>query len=148
MERNHRSVFYSFVEETAVKLSSYIAYCCMLTTICTLSYSQCADAATLADVPDTIVRKLDSGIPQDVIVNYDDRDVENASSDMRRVKALDYDDDTILSYKSGRFKTIKDNVAAGFSSVEAETVTDYSHLPMRFLRIKSRAALDLSLIHI
>ena len=117
-------------------------YFSLLTASCSIFCTPFADAATLADVPETIVQKLDAGISQDIIVLYDDQDVEKESVAMRRNRGVAHDDDVILSYKAGRYKSIKDNVTAVFSPAEAETVTDYSHLPMRFLRIKSRAALD------
>jgi uncharacterized repeat protein (TIGR01451 family) len=101
-----------------------------------------ANAATLADVPETIVRKLDAGISQDVIVLYDDQEVEKESVDMRRNRGVPHDDDTILEFKAGRYKKLKEKAEADFTAAETETVNDYSHLPMRFLRLKSRAALD------
>ena len=142
-EKSPVRIFNFFFEDTAVKSSSYIV-CCLLTAACIgiLLCTTFADAATLADVPETIVRKLDVGIPQDIIVLYDDQDVEAESLVMRHNKAVVHDDDTILSYKAGRFKTLKERAEAGLTAAETETVSDYSHLPMRLQRFKSRAALE------
>ncbi len=122
--------------------SSSCIVCCLLTAACSISSAPYADAATLADVPHTIVRKLDAGISQDIIVLYDDQDVEKESVDMRRNRGVEHDDDVILAFKAGRYKKLKERAEAGFTPAETETVNDYSHLPMRLQRLKSRAALD------
>ncbi|MFZ4856651.1 MAG: S8 family peptidase [Desulfuromonadaceae bacterium] len=125
-----------------MKPSSYIVPCCLLTAACSIFCSPFANAASLADVPETIVRKLDAGIPRDIIVLYDDQDVEKESVAMRRNRGVAHDDDTILSYKAGRYKKLKETAEAGLTAAETETVNDYSHLPMRVKRLKSRAALE------
>ena len=116
--------------------------CCLLTAVCSTFCSPCADAATLTDVPDTIIQKLDVGIPLDIIVLYDDQDVEKESLIMRRNRGVAHDDDTIFSYKAGRYKKLKERAEASLTVAETETVNDYSHLPMRVKRLKSRAALE------
>jgi subtilisin family serine protease len=110
--------------------------------ICILLSCPDAEAIALSEVPDTIINRLDSGIPQDVIVLYDDRNVEEESDGMRRRGALKHDDDAITAFKARRYRNLKDAVEAGFTGDEAETVSDYSHLPMTFKRFRSRAALQ------
>ena len=125
-----------------MKKNMYRLYTLLLTTICTIFSCSYAGAITRADVPDTIIKNLDAGLHQNIIVLYDDQEVERQSKNMRRRAALEHDDDTILTFKAGRYKTLKDNAGTVLNITEAETVTDYSHLPMRFIRLKSQTALD------
>jgi uncharacterized repeat protein (TIGR01451 family) len=68
--------------------------------------------------------------------------VEKESLDMRRNRALAHDDDIILAFKTGRYKALKDKAETDLTPAEMESTLDFSHLPMRFQRFKSRAALE------
>lgn len=114
----------------------------VLTGICIVLWCPYAEAVSLSEVPDAIIKRLDSGIPQDVIVLYDDLEVEKESEEMRRKTALTHDDEAILAFKSRQYRKLKDRVDAGFTRDETETLADYSHLPMEFKRFRSRAALQ------
>jgi uncharacterized repeat protein (TIGR01451 family) len=116
--------------------------CCVLTGFCTLLWSQQAGAVSLSEVPDTIVKRLDSGAPQDVIILYDDQDIEKESDGMRRNRALKHEDEAILAFKALRYRNLKDTVDAGFTRDETEKVSDYTHLPMTLKRFRSSAALQ------
>jgi len=120
---------------------------CVLTSIFMLICGQHADAFDLSDVPDTIVKRLDASIPQDIIVLYDDQDVEKNSREMRQYWALKHDDESILAFKARRYRTLKDDVDTGFARNETETLSDYSHLPMALKRFHSGAALKRYLQH-
>lgn len=115
---------------------------CVLTGICILLMCPYAGAVSLSEVPQAIVNHLDSGLPQDIIVLYDDREVEQESEQMRRKTALKHDDETILAFKVRQYRKLKDRVDAGFTRDETETLADYSHLPMEFKRFRTRAALQ------
>ena len=114
----------------------------MLTAACGISCTRFADAATLADVPDAIVQNLDAGTARDIIVLYDDQVVETDSLALRRTRGVAHDDDVILAFKARRYKALKERAETGFTPAETESVLDYSHLPMRLQRFKSRAALE------
>ena len=119
-----------------------ICRCYVITGICILLWCPYAGAIALSDVPTTIINNLDSGVPQDVIVLYDDQEVEKESEGMRRKGRLKHDDETILAHKVRRYRDLKDTVETGFTTDETETVADYSHLPMTFKRFRSRTALQ------
>ncbi|MFH1029357.1 MAG: S8 family serine peptidase [Pseudomonadota bacterium] len=120
---------------------------CVLTSVSMLIFAQHADAFDLSDVPDSIVKRLDASTPQDIIVLYDDREVEKESREMRQNRALKHDDESILAFKARRYRNLKDNVDTGFTRNETETLSDYSHLPMALKRFHSGAALKRYLQH-
>jgi|GEM_PF-1011155 len=136
-----------FVVVTSVGVFKQILYFCVLTSIFMLLCGQHAAAFDLSDVPDTIVKRLDASIPQDIIVLYDDQDVERESREMRQYRALKHDDESILAFKARRYHNLKDNVDTGFARNETETLSDYSHLPMALKRFHSGAALKRYLQH-
>src|SRR6185369_6726635 len=115
---------------------------CILTGFYILLWCPYAGAVSLSEVPDAIVKRLDSGVPQDIIVLYDDREAEKESEEMRRKAALKHDDEAILAFKARQYRNLKDRAEAGFTRDETETLTDYTHLPMEFKRFRSRAALQ------
>jgi uncharacterized repeat protein (TIGR01451 family) len=139
-EKSPIRFFISFTRNS-MKKSCHIVYFWFMATACILLWCPLAGAIDVSDVPDAVVKGLDSGVRQEVIIRYDDQNVEIESEDMRRTGALRHDED-VLDFKVRRYRELKDTAETGFSSDEIETVADYSHLPMRFLRIKSRAALD------
>jgi hypothetical protein len=113
-----------------------------LTALCLLLSAPRAETMDMSGVPETIVSHLDIGTPQDMIVLYDDRDIELESEGMRRKGELKQDDDAIRTFKSARYRELKKSAEAGFAPEEAEEAADYAHLPMKLLRFHSRAALE------
>jgi uncharacterized repeat protein (TIGR01451 family) len=138
--RNRQSGFLSFTRNS-VKKSCHIAYCWFLATACILLWCPLAGAIDVSDVPDVVVKGLDSGVWQEVIIRYDDQSVERDSDDMRRNVDLKHDDDEVLAFKARRYRELKSTVEADFSNDELETVADYTHLPMKFQRVRTKAAL-------
>ncbi len=105
---------------------------------CTASLTAVAATAP----PEAVMDRLAAGVPQDVIVLYDDHDVEAEATVRRDRVHLPHDDDAILSFRAARYREIKQRVETAMLPGEAELVQEYSHLPMSFLRFKSRPALD------
>jgi len=115
-----------------------------LTLLMQLSFSQLAMAA--ASLPtalsDKLNRELDAGNPVDLIVEYDDTEIETFTKVMRNRLAKRRDNEEIRAYKVARYKALKDRVDLPIRRPEMEDLQSYSHLPFSFKRFKSRAALQ------
>ncbi len=95
-----------------------------------------------APIPIEAVNLLQSGQPVDLIIEYDASSIEQDSDALRKKSNLRFDDDAILTYKSNRYKTLKDNVDLATSNPDIKQMTDYSHLPLSFKKFHSLAALN------
>ena len=114
----------------------------VISTILIISCTASVTAIAATAPPQVVLDRLASGIPQEMIVLYDDRDVETEATARRDRAHLPHDDDAILSFRAARYRDIKQRAEGAMLSTEAERVQDYSHLPMSFIRFKSRAALE------
>ncbi len=115
-----------------------------LTLLTQLVFSQPAlAAATLPTaLSDKLNRDLAAGNPVDLIIEYDDAEIETATKTMRNRLAKRRDNDEIRAYKVEKYKALKDQVDLPTRRPEIEDLQSYSHLPMGFKRFKSRAALE------
>jgi uncharacterized repeat protein (TIGR01451 family) len=115
-----------------------------LTLLTQFTFSQPVVAA--ANLPtalsDKLSRELASGKPVDLIIEYDDAEIETITKKMRKKLAKSRDNDEIRAYKVARYKALKDGVDLPIRHPEIEDLQSYSHLPMGFKRFKSRAALE------
>ena len=100
------------------------------------------DAAYSAQPPAQALSRLNAGQPVDLIVEYDAAAIEQQAATMRQHNKRHIDDDSILSFKAGRYKTLKDGVDRAVARPDIETLAEYSHLPMSFKRFRSLAALN------
>jgi subtilisin family serine protease len=82
------------------------------------------------------------GEAQDLIVLFDDADVENEATALRRTGKKEFDDDAVLAVRRERYRTIKQSVRLKRQSGDIDDLRDYDHLPMLLVRANSRAALD------
>lgn len=94
-----------------------------------------------AKAPQEVIDAAASGRPQDVIVLFDDSPVETEAAELRKNIGADYDVPEIVSVKKSRYDGIKQRVLGGFYHGEHETLRDYSHLPMMFVRVKTLSGL-------
>lgn len=103
--------------------------------------------ANAVAVSDNVVATLKAGQAINLIVEYDDAEVQAAATTMRKNKHIALDDDEILSYKSQQYKSLKNNIDQSANvtksaiSADIENLKEYSHLPVRFKRFHSYAAL-------
>lgn len=104
--------------------------------------SPTANAPAADKAPAAIASALAAGTSQDVIVLFDDRQIAAEAAARRQKAGLAHDDEAVLNFKAGSYRLLKEGATAGFTPYEAETLRDYSHLPMRFMRIHTKAALD------
>ncbi len=126
-----------------VNLNRLIGVFC-LTLLTQLSFSPLAiAAATLPTaLSDRLSRELDAGNPVDLIIEYDDAEIETVTKKMRSRLAKRRDNDEIRAYKVQKYKALKDQVDLTIRRPEIEDLQSYSHLPMGFKRFKSKAALE------
>ena len=99
-------------------------------------------AANARRIPSRVAAALASGQSSELIVLFDDAAVEREASTLRRHAGITHDDAAVLSFKKERFRQIKEKAESRLLPGDLETVRDYSHLPMRFARIRSGAALE------
>ncbi len=92
-------------------------------------------------VPQSLLNRLATGQPQDVIVEFDSAGVDAEATSMRLQKKIPHDDRDIIEYKAQRFGQIKAGVLSLLPAAEVGVLADYSHLPMMFLRLRSPSAL-------
>jgi uncharacterized repeat protein (TIGR01451 family) len=92
--------------------------------------------------PATVLQRLNAGTPQNLIVLFDDSTVEEEVKSMRLSRGLVHDDATVLELKATRYRDIRQRVLKALPSGEFETRREYDYLPMAFLRLRTRAALD------
>ena len=100
------------------------------------------DAAFCAQAPARALDRLSAGQPVELIVEYEAATIEQEAAAMRQQNKRHVDDDSVLAFKAGRYKTLKDEVDRAVARPDNELVTDYSHLPMSFRRFRSLAALN------
>ncbi len=112
----------------------------LLTLVC---FSQLAMAAAILPtaLSDQLNREFDAGNPVDLIIEYDDAEIETVTKKMRSRLAKRHDNDEIRAYKVQKYKALKDQVDLPIRRPEIEDLQSYSHLPMGFKRFKSKAAL-------
>jgi uncharacterized repeat protein (TIGR01451 family) len=117
-------------------------FCLMLLT--QLAFSQLAmAAATLPTaLSNKLSRELAAGNPIDLIVEYDDAEIETVTKKMRNRLTKRRDNDEIRAYKVQKYKALKDQIDLPTRRQEIEDLQSYSHLPMGFKRFKSKAALE------
>ncbi|WP_347258173.1 S8 family serine peptidase [Methylocaldum sp.] len=100
-----------------------------------------SQSASKSKAPPDVLARLEAGTPQDLIVLFDDTAIEKEAADLRAQKGLGYDDASILAFKSGRYRTLKQRALAAPGAAERELLRDYEHLPMAFLRFRTAGAL-------
>lgn len=99
-------------------------------------------ASFCAQPPAEALNRLNAGQPVDLIVEYEAVAIEQDASAMRQRNKRHIDDDSILAYKAGRYKALKDGVDRAAAHPDLEQLAEYSHLPMAFKRFRSLAALN------
>jgi uncharacterized repeat protein (TIGR01451 family) len=93
-------------------------------------------------VPAAVGEQLSAGTPRNLIILFDDRDVEAEVATLRQRAGKDRDDDSIRAVRRNRYRAIKRSALDRFQLNELEELRDYDHLPMSFFRVRNRAALD------
>lgn len=93
-----------------------------------------------------VLQRMAAGHAQDLIVVLDDTGILREASVMQST-ALPSETSQSIEYKAARYAEKKREIMSSFAADEAEELKHYSHLPMAFVRIRSRQALDRLLAH-
>ena len=92
--------------------------------------------------PASALKALSGGEPADLIVEFSDTSVRRMAADLRASAGVALDTREIVEWKAAQYAAIKVAAMETISEGDIETLRDYSHLPMTFLRVRSRAAFD------
>lgn len=101
----------------------------------------CGVNALATTVPAEVSQRLAMNDSVDVIVEYDATVVDRDLARMRTKLPRGISDDALLALTSRRYQQSKDAVDRALHVPEADVLLDYSHLPMRALRVRSAGAL-------
>jgi subtilisin family serine protease len=93
-------------------------------------------------VPALVLQELTAGKFQDLIVEFEHQDIRRESVDRRLARRLRFNDDKIVAFKTGRYRDRKKRIFDAIQQTEISLIKDYKHLPLAFVRIKSRRAAD------
>jgi Subtilase family/Bacterial pre-peptidase C-terminal domain len=93
-------------------------------------------------VPQPILDALSRGEPQDLIVEFDGRAILRRAEALRVARAVPAGDAEILRGMAREFASLKASALSSLKPEEYEVLRHYSHLPMVFLRVRSRRALE------
>lgn len=93
-------------------------------------------------IPAAVVDNLSKGTVQDLIILFDDRDVESEADRLRQRSRKNADDESILAFRRTQYRYLKQSLHSGFPLRDLELLRDYDHLPLSLYRIKNRSALD------
>ena len=93
-------------------------------------------------VPQPVLDALSRGEPQDLIVEFDARAILRQAEALRVAKAVPVGDAEILKGMARDFSSLKASALSSLKPEEYEVLRHYSHLPMVFLRVRSRRTLE------
>ncbi len=98
-------------------------------------------------VPDGVMKRLASGVPQELIVLFDDRLIDREASVKRKQAGVRYDNQSILAFKVVRYNDLKQRILSTLPPGEFKIEHDFSHLPMAFVKFKTIKSLRQLLSH-
>ncbi len=93
-------------------------------------------------IPLDLFNQISNASSLELIVEYDDTEIEKTAVIMRNKLPRRQDDDNIRAFKVAKYKALKDQVDLGVTDPDIEHVQSYSHLPIAFKRFKSITALN------
>nr|SPS04940.1 putative Subtilisin [Candidatus Nitrotoga fabula] len=94
-----------------------------------------------------LLEKMQTGTSQDFIVVFDESAIQEDVQAMQSNMRLTSQDASVLKQKAVLYAQKKQEVHASFASHESAVLKDYSQLPLSFVRVYSRKALDKLLMH-
>ncbi len=87
--------------------------------------------------PFKILNAVASGQPYDIIVLFDDTIIKSKADAMRRDIGVYHDTPEILKMKESEYASLKRKVTGFLPAGEQQSIKEYSHLPMTFMRVMS-----------
>lgn len=98
-----------------------------------------------ATAPAFALQQLNAGQDVELIVEYDDKDIEQVVVGMRKRSLRNIDDSKISDYKVGQYRILKNKIDQTVLRSDIKHLATYSHMPMSFKRFSTVAALNLFL---
>ena len=98
-----------------------------------------------AKVPADVMRKLEQGEAQSLLVLFDDQAIVREAAALRAKLRAKTDNAAVQAMKAARYTTLKQAVWAAMPAGEYEMLRDYSHLPLTYMRFRSALALRILL---
>jgi Subtilase family/Domain of unknown function DUF11 len=92
--------------------------------------------------PAGMLEQLSTGVPQDVIVEFNSTAIDTTATQMRKTRGIKIDNKEVLDYRSRQYQTLKTRVRARAGGPGWNLLHDYSHLPMVHLRLDSAASMQ------
>jgi chitodextrinase len=89
-----------------------------------------------------LLQKMDTAAQQDLIVVYDDASIEAEAQAMQSEQGLSARHQRVIEHKVARYASRKQSSLSDLRADEVEVLKDYSHLPVNFVRVRSRQTLD------
>jgi len=97
--------------------------------------------------PTAVWELLAEGSQQDLIVVFEDSEIQAQASKMNKSKGIMFDDNDTIMFKVERYAAIKRDAISMIPSEQIEILKDYDALPLMLLRFRSTAALKLLLAY-
>jgi len=94
-------------------------------------------------VPALVLQELAAGKFQDLIVEFEHQDIRGEAADKRQARRLRFNDNQIAAFKAARYRARKKRSFDVIQQSEFKIIQDYKHLPLAFVRIKSKRAAEL-----
>ncbi len=92
--------------------------------------------------PRPVIEALTAGNPQDVIVVFDDKPTLKEARALELATGHDSRHSRVIEFKAGRYAEQKKKILSAFTSKEAVELKHFSHLPVGFVRVHTKAALE------
>ncbi len=93
-------------------------------------------------VPPAMLDQMRRGKPQSLIVEFDGAPVDLAAQRQQVAQGMKRDNPFIINFKMAQYADIKQRALSLLTSADYKTETDYSHLPLAYIRFNTRKALD------
>ena len=93
-------------------------------------------------VPAGVLEELAAGRFQDLIVEFEHQDIRGEAADRRQARRLRFNDDRIAAFKTARYRARKKRIFDAVQQGDLNIIQDYKHLPLAFVRIKNKRALE------
>jgi len=93
-------------------------------------------------VPFSVLQALEEGHYQDLIVEFEHLDIRGEAAARRQARRLRFNDRQITTFKTARYRDRKKRIFDAFRKTDLDLIQDYKHLPLAFVRIKNKKALE------
>ncbi len=93
-------------------------------------------------VPAPVLQELAAGKFQELIVEFEDQDIREEAAARRLARRLPFNDDRIAAFKAARYRDRKKRSFEVIKKAEFNIIRDYAHLPLAFVRLKSKRAAE------